>query len=162
VIEEASMGSRIGPLYVRRSAYIAAPPARVWREFESFERICAWFDRGHRIHALEPRVGGLVDMSVEIDGVHQRFGGQVLVCEPGRELTFEENWQGPLAWPTPMLMTIRLTPLYEGTVVEIFHHGFERLGAAAGDEFEGYEAGWDNKHLVALRRIIEGSAERRP
>jgi hypothetical protein len=55
----------------------------------------------------------------------------------------------------PTLWTIRLTPIYDATLVEIFHHGFERLGVDAADNLEGYESGWDVKHLKALRAIVE-------
>jgi hypothetical protein len=53
------------------------------------------------------------------------------------------------------MWTLRLSPVYDGTMVEILHHGFERLGPAAGDALEGYEGGWDNKHVKALRAIVE-------
>ncbi len=150
------MGLQIGPLHVRRSIFINAAPARVWREFESFNSIAAWLNRGHQVHTLEPRLGGKVDMSVEIDGVRRHYGGTVLVCEAQCELSFDSNWEPcDFTWPVPTLWTIRLTPLYDGTQVEIFHHGFERLGAAAADNLQGYEDGWDIKHLKALREIVE-------
>jgi uncharacterized protein YndB with AHSA1/START domain len=148
------MGIRIGVLHVRRSIFINAAPARVWQEFETFERVAAWLGRGHRLHSFEPRVGATVDMSVEIDGVQRHFGGAVLIFDAEREVTFQCNWQPPLDWPIPMLWTIRLTPLYDGTLAEIFHHGFERLGADAADNLEAYEDGWDIKHLKALRAIV--------
>ena len=53
------------------------------------------------------------------------------------------------------MWTIRLIAVYDGTMVEILHHGFERLGLAGGAELEGYEDGWDNKHLKALRAVVE-------
>jgi uncharacterized protein YndB with AHSA1/START domain len=149
------MGMQIGHLNVRRSILIQATPAEVWREFETFERIAAWLGRGHVLHTLEPKVGGLVDLSVEIDGERRHYGGRVLVYEPERELTFEDNWEPPHAWPVPTFFTIRLTPMYDGTQVELFHHGFERLGADAADSLAGYEGGWDVKHLKALRAIVE-------
>ena len=148
------MGMEIGLLNVRRSILIEASPARVWQEFGSFERIAAWLGRGHELHVFEPRLNGRVDMSVEIDGKRRHFGGQVLVYDPEREVSFESNWEAPHAWPVPTLWTIRLTPLYDATLVEIFHHGFERLGADAADSLEGYEEGWDVRHLKALRSII--------
>ncbi len=150
------MGIQIGLLHVRRSILIQASPTRVWQEFTAFERIAAWLNRGHVLHAFEPRLGGRADFSVEIDGKRQRFGGRVLIWEAEREVTFESNWEaGPLRWPVPTLWTIRLTAIYDGTLVEIFHHGFERMGAQAADELEGYEGGWDVKHLKALRAIVE-------
>jgi uncharacterized protein YndB with AHSA1/START domain len=149
------MGTQIGPLNVRRSILIQASPAEVWREFETFDRIAAWLGRGHVLHAIELKVGGQVEMSVELDGERRHYGGRVLVLERERELTFESNWAAPYAWPVPTFWTIRLTPTYDGTHVELFHHGFERLGADAADSLEGYEGGWDVKHLKALREIVE-------
>ena len=150
------MAIQIGTLNVRRSILIQAAPARVWQEFESEDRLAAWFGTGHTLERFEPKVGGRVELSVEIDGEQHRFGGSVLVFEREREITFESNWFGPDAWPVPTLMTLRITPLYDGTHVEIFHHGFERLGADAADNLDGYEGGWDNHHLVALRDIVVG------
>jgi uncharacterized protein YndB with AHSA1/START domain len=151
------MAMQIGLLNVRRSILIQAAPARVWEEFTSFERIAGWLNLGHTIHVFEPRLGGNVRMSVELDGVRQHYGGPILTFEPGRELSFESNWEKPpLTWPVPTLWTIRLTPLYDGTLVELFHHGFERLGAGAADNLEDYESGWDVKHLKALRAIVGG------
>jgi uncharacterized protein YndB with AHSA1/START domain len=154
------MGLEVGRLAVRRSAFMRASPARVWQEFASEERIRGWLDRGHDLHAIEPREGGRVLFSVELDGARREFGGAVIVCEPLRELSFEIQWVAP--WEAsysklpPTYWTIRLTPLYGGTQVEIFHHGFELAGDAAGDSLEGYEQGWDNKHLLALRALVEG------
>jgi uncharacterized protein YndB with AHSA1/START domain len=145
----------IGLLNVRRSILIQASPERVWEEFGSFERIAAWLGRGHELHVFEPRLNGRVDMSVEIDGQRRHYGGPVLVYDPQREVSFESNWEAPHAWPVPTLWTIRLTPLYDATLVEIFHHGFERLGADAADSLQGYEEGWDVRHLKALRSIVE-------
>jgi uncharacterized protein YndB with AHSA1/START domain len=149
------MGQQIGILNVRRSIYIQAAPERVWEEFGSLERISAWLNLGHTLHKLEPHVGGEARFSVEIDGERRHFGGRVLVVDPERELSFESNWAGPHQWPVPTIWTIRLMPVFEGTMVEIFHHGFERLGVDAADALQGFEEGWDLKHLAALRAIVE-------
>ncbi len=149
------MGITISLLNVRRSILIQAPPERVWQEFESFDRIAAWFGRGHELHRFEAKLGGQVELSVVIDGERRRFGGPVVLFEREREVTFESNWDGPHAWPVPTFFTLRLTPLYDGTMVEIFHHGFERFGVDAADNLQGYEEGWDVKHLKALREIVE-------
>ena len=149
------MGIRISPLHVRRSILIQAPPARVWQEFESFERFTAWFGRGHELHEFEARLGSAVDLSIEKEGENRHYGEPILVWEPEREVTFESNWEGAHAWPVATFFTLRLTPLYDATMVEIFHHGFERFGAEAAGYLEGYEEGWDIKHLKALRSIVE-------
>ncbi len=148
------MPSEIGRLHVRRSAFISAAPERVWEEFGSFARMAAWFGRGHTLEQYEPKLGATVVLSVEIDGERRPFGGPITVMEPARELSFETNWHGPRARPVPSAITFRLTPLYDGTLVELFHHGFERLGAEAGDELAGYEAGWTTNHLDALRSVV--------
>ena len=149
------MGTTVGALHVRRSIFIQASPERVWQEFESADRIKAWLNLGHTIHRLEPHVGGEFEMSVEIDGEQRYFGGQVLTFEPAREVTFASQWRPPHSWSVPTFWTIRLTALYDGTQVELFHHGFERLGAEAADNLQGYEEGWDIKHLSALRAIVD-------
>lgn len=150
------MGIEMSRLHLRRSIFIRATPERVWKEFESFERLDGWFGRGHRLEKYEPRLGARVELSVEIDGGRQRYGGEVIVLEEAGEVTWTNNWMdSDQAWPVPTFLTIRLTGLYEGTLVELFHHGFERLGADAADNLEGFEEGWDLKHLSALREIVE-------
>ena len=150
------MGLNIGTLYIRRSIFIQATPARVWQEFKSDECIKAWLNRGHTLHLIEPYVGGLARFSVTIDGAERGFGGSVLVYETERELSFESQWHDPqYQWPLSTYWTLRLTGLYDGTQVELFHHGFERLGELAADSLQAYEQGWDSKHLQALRAIVE-------
>ena len=148
------MGIAIGALHVRRSCLIQASPARVWQEFGSPDRLAAWFGRGHQLEAYEPVLGGEVRLSVTIDGAKRAFGGRVLVFDPARELTFSNNWESD-GWPVPTLITLRLTPLYDACHVELFHHGFERLGADAGAELMGFETGWHARHLEALKAIVE-------
>lgn len=154
------MGVTISHLNVRRSTFINATPERVWQEFTTQEKLKAWFGQGHTLHTLETRLSGKVEFSVEHDfgkGRERRgYGGHVIHWEPEREVSAEINWHEPNDWPVPMIWTIRLTPLYDGCLVEIFHHGFERLGRSAGEELEGYEEGWTNNHLKTLRGLVEG------
>ncbi len=149
------MGTVIGHFAVRRSTFIRATPERAWQEFASFEALAAWFGTGHTLDSFEPYEGGSIHLSVELNGEARGFGGRVLVFDLAKELTFEDNWDPPHAWPLPTFITIRLTPVYDGTVVELFHHGFERLGAQAPDLLAGHEGGWDNHHLEKLRATVE-------
>jgi len=149
------MGIEIGTLHVRRSGLVRATPERVWQEFTSFDRLAAWFGRGHRLEAYTPEPGGRVRLSVEIDGVRRFFGGPITVFEPARELTFENDWESD-GWPVPTFVTLRLSPVGDACHVELFHHGFERLGDDADAELEGFEAGWHSRHLEALKAIVEG------
>jgi uncharacterized protein YndB with AHSA1/START domain len=149
------MGIEIGLLHVRRSIFIETSPARVWEEFESYAKLDAWFGLGHALHAYAPILGGNVDLSVPSGEERAHYGGPIIVFEPARELTIENNWVGENRWPVPTFLTIRLEPLYDGTLVELFHHGFERLGADAANQLEGYEEGWSMNHPKALRSIVD-------
>jgi len=152
------MPTTIGPLAVRRSAWINASPERIWQEFETFERMKAWFGTGHALTRYEPRVGGIVETDAtnhEHSDQPLVFSGRVLVFDPPRELTFEQDWAGH-GWDAPPLITFRLTPHAGGTVVELFHHGFERNPRTAGEDLNGFEGGWDTHHLEGLRKIVEG------
>ena len=51
------MPTQISPLSVRRAILIHATPERIWREFESLDRMQKWFGTGHSLVAYEPRVG---------------------------------------------------------------------------------------------------------
>lgn len=149
------MGTEIGQLAVRRSILIDAPPERVWKEFATLERMRAWFGTGHRLLQYEPRVGGSVLLEVDIEGRAMRFGGRVTVFDPPRELTFEDDWIPSQGWAAPSLLTIRLTPALGGTLVELFHHGFERIGDGAAEQHRGFEGGWTTRQVEALRQLVE-------
>jgi uncharacterized protein YndB with AHSA1/START domain len=147
--------TKIGTLAVRRSILINAAPERIWQEFESFEKLAAWFGRGHRLLEYEPRLGGNVLLEVEHEGQTLRYGGPVIVFEPASELTFENDWIPNTGWPAPTLITLRLTPALDGTLVELFHHMIENTGDDRDEWHAGFEKGWDMKHLIALKQIIE-------
>lgn len=152
------MPTPISPLAVRRSVWIRATPDRVWEEFESFERMRAWFGKGHFLTAYEPRLGGYVETDAGSPGGPSgdslRFGGRIIVFDPPREVTWENDWFGH-GWNQPSLMTFRLTPFMEGTIVELFHHRFEVTGESPSENLNGFEGGWDTRHLEALRAIVE-------
>ena len=149
------MGTTIGNLHVRRSIWIDATAARVWEEFTSLERMQQWFGTGHRLVEFEPRVGAVVRTDAgEGDGEYV-FVGEVTVFDAERELTFTQDWVDH-GWPKPPSITLRLTPADGGTLVELFHHGFEVLGdtAEAADNHAGFEDGWTLRQLLALRDLI--------
>ena len=150
------MGINIGYYAVRRAVQINALPEHVWHEFIDIRRMSAWFGVGHTLELYDPGVGGRVELSVDADDGVQGFGGHIIVFDEGAELTFEDNWFGENAWEVPTLITLRLRSCYDGTMVELFHHGFERLGATGAQEFLAYEAVWDIRHLSALKGFVEG------
>jgi uncharacterized protein YndB with AHSA1/START domain len=140
----------IGPLAVRRSIWIDAPPARVWEHFADLEHMQAWFGTGHELTAYACEVGAPVEI---VAGPDTRFVGAVTVVEPERELTFEEQWVGN-EWPHPTFITVRLHEVSGGTLVELLHHGFDALGADAGPMHDGFEHGWTMRQLDALRDLV--------
>ena len=143
------MGTQIGSFAVRRSIWIDADPERVWAEFASFERMAEWYGTGHTLVKYEPMVGGLV----EVDAGGNRFAGRVITFEPARELTFEQEWLGK-GWDAAPRITLRLSPVRGGTLVELFHHGFERTGEDPGVALIGFENGWTMRQLEALHALV--------
>lgn len=150
------MGVEIGRYSVRRAVQIDATPEQVWHEFHDIRRMSAWFGVGHSLDHYDPGGDNRIELSVEIGGEVRPFGGDIIVFEEDRELSFENNWFGDMAWEVPTLITLRLTASYDGTLVELFHHGFERLGIKGAGEYLAYESGWDVRHLAELKKIVEG------
>ena len=153
-------------LKVRRSIHIKAPPSKVWGAFASFERMDGWWgfktgdpqagtSKGQFLDRYEPRVGGRIEMAVMWDGARVCYGGEIKVFLPGAEFTFENDWLPNRGWAAPTYVTLRLTAALDGSLVELFHHGFERTGGDAGAEHAGYEEGWGMTQLAALKRICE-------
>ena len=145
----------IGSYYVRRAIQIDASAHQVWHEFQDARKFGAWFGVGHSLDLFEPVKGGRVELSIEDAGQIRGYGGQIIVFDEATELSFENNWFGNTPSKVPTFITFRLRSLYDGTHVELFHHGFERLGKIAASEFVGYESAWDLHHLVELKRIVE-------
>jgi len=108
-----------------------------------------------------PRLGGTIEMSVEVAGERRPYGGPVIAFEPGPEISAAINWHGAHAWPVPMFWTFRLTPLYGGTQVDIFHHGFESWDQTLRTIAKAMRTGGISSTLKALRAIVEGPGPRR-
>lgn len=156
-------------LKVRRSILIAASPMRVWQEFVTHDRMNRWWGAlvavptagtpaGQRLVKFEPQVGGAIVMEVEMDGSPIRYGGVVTTFDAGRDLTFENDWMPNQGWTRPTYLTVRLTPALSGTLVELFHYGFEHTGGDVSSEHAGYEQGWGMTQLAALKRQVEQPA----
>lgn len=101
----------------------------------------------------EPRLGGIVETAIDLDGAEHRFRGEVVAFDPGRELSFEQLWIGS-DWQGPTTVTIRLSPHDGGTLVELFHHGYERLGGHPSEHLDGFESGWTTRQLHALSDLV--------
>ncbi len=153
-------------LKVRRSIHIAAPPDRVWQEFGSKARMDGWWGKvvghptggqpnGQHLKVYEPKLGGRIEMEVDMGGKPAGYGGVIKAFDAGREFTFENDWIPNTGWAKPTYMTVRLTPALGGTLVELFHHGFERTGGDVAAEHAGYEQGWGMLQLSGLKAAVE-------
>jgi uncharacterized protein YndB with AHSA1/START domain len=153
-------------LAVRRSIHIKAAPERVWQEFTSFDRMTRWWGvivgdpkagtaQGQYLDVFEPKVGGDIRMAVNFDGERVSYGGKIRAFDAAHESTFENDWIPNQGWKAPTYITLRLTPALAGTLVELFHHGFEHTGEDASNDHAGYEQGWGMTQLSALKRIVE-------
>jgi uncharacterized protein YndB with AHSA1/START domain len=153
-------------LKVRRSIHIKAAPARVWQAFASKARMDEWWgltkgtpeagtSQGQWLTAYEPRLGGRIEMAVMWDGTRVSYGGVITVFAAAKELTFENDWIPNRGWAAPTFITLRVTAALGGSLVELFHHGFERTGGDVGAEHAGYETGWGMMQLSALKEIVE-------
>jgi len=153
-------------LFVRRSIHVNALPEHVWREFQSYERMNLWWGKvigetkagtpqGQRLLTYQPCVGGQVEMEVNWDDAPVRYGGPIVTFDANRELTIENDWMPSRGWKHPTYLTVRLTPVLEGTLVELFHHGFEHVGGDVGAEHAGYEQGWGMLQLNRLKELAE-------
>ncbi len=110
---------------------------------------------GMRLIKYEPAVGGRLEMEVSMEGRPARFGGPILVFNPHRELAIENDWIPNRGWSAPTYFTLRLSDALDGTLVELFHYGFERTGGAASEDHAAYEQGWGMTQLNALKRLVE-------
>ena len=97
-------------------------------------------------------------MEVNWDGEPVRYGGPIVVFAANSQFTIENDWMPNRGWKQPTYLTVRLSPVLEGTVVELFHHGFEHVGGDVGAEHARYEQSWGMLQLNALKEIAEKTA----
>lgn len=156
-----------GALVMCRSMFMKASPERIWREFESYERVSRWFGGEtdtvqQRVTRYESGAGGWFEIEAEWKhhgGGACQLGGKIVTCDPPRELTVEWNSFLPeYEWHEPTFVTFRFTRALGGTMVEILQHGFERCGEGAAQYHRDAEGGWNTMELEALRSMVETEA----
>ena len=81
--------------------------------------------------------------------------------EPPKELAFTwiEQEKGKDPWPVSTLVSFKLQPTANGTLVTLTHIGFEALGGElARSEYEGHIVGWTRAETLAdLKRAVEAA-----
>lgn len=150
---------------IRRSVTVRTSPERAFRLFT--QDVGTWWPVETHSRAADLEVEGLKVEHVEFQA---RVGGQVLEhMSDGQTLPWGEvlAWEPPsrfvLAWkphprPTPPTeLEVRFTATDGGTLVEVEHRGWERLGDAAAEARESYASGWPGV-LALFERAAERTA----
>jgi uncharacterized protein YndB with AHSA1/START domain len=96
---------------------------------------------------LEPRVGGRF---------YERFSdgdqlqvGEVVACEPPRRIMFTwatGDWEGETE------VEVTFTPHDEGTLVDLTHRGFDRIGPLGPDVADKFRGGWPGVMQAFVKR----------
>ena len=143
------MSTQIRPALVRKSIFVAAPPAHAFEVFSS--GIGRWWPKTHKIGqadldrpVIEPREGGRW-YELDVDGSECDIG-KVRIWEPPSRLVL--IWQlTPEFQYDPDLVTeveVLFTPEGAGTRVDLEHRDLERMGdkADAMRDAVGGPGGW--------------------
>ena len=149
---------------ITRSVTVRRDVEQAFRIFT--EEIGTWWPVGAYSRAASDFEGE--DVKVERLEFQTRAGGQVLEhLSNGRTLPWADvlAWDPPrrfvLAWhPTfserpPTEVEVRFTPGGDGTLVELEHRGWERLGPEVDSLKSGYAAGW----ITTLERFRAAAEE---
>lgn len=134
---------------IRFTTHIAASPERVWRAVESQAMIRRWL--GAKTE-FEPGLGGRV--RVYDNTGEYVMGGEIVVWEPGRRMSFTWSQFAPTTHGATML-TFALEPETDGTRVTVLHDHFEHISE---QDYLDYKQGWGTGESQ-LRRIAEIACE---
>lgn len=123
---------------IEQTYTIAATPAKVWRALTDPKVIEEWSGADAE---FVPEVGteyALWDGSI---------CGEIVEVVPRKKLV--QTWQ-PDNWTIEdSVVTFTLTPVAEGTRVDLLHENVEDF------DFEGTTEGWDAYYLGAIKRMLE-------
>lgn len=136
---------------IRRSVTVRTDPERAFRVFT--EKLDTWWPvETHSRAASDFEDEGVKVERVELQG---RAGGRILEhLSNGKVLAWGDvlAWEPPsrlvLAWKPnatanpPTEVELRFTPNAGGTLVELEHRAWDRLGPTAAEAREGYASGW--------------------
>ena len=108
---------------IRLHRILRAEPERVYRAFLDADAKAKWLPpHGFtgRVHHLEARVGGTYRMSFTnfTTGSSHSFGGTYTELTPHTRIRYTDKFEDPNL-PGEMQTTIRLTPVFCGTALEI-------------------------------------------
>ncbi len=133
------------------SVTIKAAPETVWDHLVDAQHLGAWF--AERV-AIDPAPGGAF-----VFGGRYTPGAPVAVQGVIRRLRSSQELR--FTWPidgVESVVTMTLTASGGGTRVELMHHAFERIGVGAAKIYDEFAGGWDQRELLALKRVVDGRA----
>lgn len=131
---------------VRKSVSVGCTPETAFDVFTG--RIATWWPLGRysisleraRRCGIEPRVGGEI-YEARDDG--ERFPwGKVLVWDPPAR--FVMTWHPGRDPETAQEVEVRFRETADGTLVELEHRDWGKLGEAAAETRQGYDGGWND------------------
>jgi hypothetical protein len=148
---------------IRKDILVPATPARAFEIFWS--DIGLWWPmHTHSLSGMsgqtargvrfEPHLGGGI-IETMADGTEARWG-LVTDWQPGKAMEF--TWQ--LRRPEAEATRVRITfaPSEAGTRVTLVHSGWEAQGAAAAENRENYDRGWEAVFMTAYAQATAHAA----
>jgi len=132
-------------MVLRKTVTVKRDPESAFRLFT--DGIATWWPLAtHSISderaiscSLDGRVGGLI-LETD-DGGKQHQWGTITAWQPPHRVAF--TWHPGRTAETVGCVEVRFSPAPGGgTLVELEHRGWEKLGDRAQEAFEGYDSGW--------------------
>jgi uncharacterized protein YndB with AHSA1/START domain len=135
---------------------IAAPPERIFRAFTSGDELARWMSPvGHAEVEVEPRIGGVLRVTMIGEGLRIEHIGEFLELDPPHRLAF--TWRSVHTGDVATQVAVHLHPAAGGTATDvILHH--ELLPEAARSSHAG---GW-GAMLDRLSAIAATNHEKAP
>jgi uncharacterized protein YndB with AHSA1/START domain len=140
---------------LRLKRVIHAPPEKIYKAFLDPDALAAWFPpHGFvaRTHELDARVGGKVRFTFYTlsKSWSSTSSGTYLELVPNRRIVSTSRFEtDDPTQRSQMRLTVTLTPVEEGTLVEI-----ENAGIPAGPSASGAPYGW-SQSLDKLAQLVE-------
>lgn len=140
---------------LRLSRVIKARPEKIYKAFLDADALAAWLPpHGFvgKMHSYDPRVGGTFRMSfyTVTKSWENTFGGKYIELVPNQKIVHTDKFEtDDPTMQGEMRVTINLTPVPEGTLVEI-----EQAGIPGGPAASGAPYGW-SQSLDKLAQLVE-------
>ena len=144
---------------IKYDLFFPNPPEVVWEYLTDAELIALWLMKNNfkPILGYEFQVTTKPMPDIQFDGI---FYCKVLAIEPLKSLSYSWHFGPGDGTLNTSVVDWTLTPLNNGTQLELIHRGFE--GASFIDLFTGMSAGWPKqiqKLLLTINPETDGTAK---